>query len=185
MPNADTAQVDFTAENGGSTTFGYTTNSSTQARSAGTIYLQQTRPPAAARSAPSDVELSSGFTGNMNVAIYDSDGNGGSTPTSGALAGTLLGHCTAVNNPATGVNTFTLTSPLNLLNGHTYFIAIWTDTAFTEKADTVTVNTSSVALDLYWRILLRPLLAGEADQQIRRQRPPAPMPPSRRQTQVR
>ena len=146
MPNADTAQADFSQNNSGSTTFGHTTNSSTNARLANIIYLQQATPTCGGTISTITVELSSGFTGNMNVAIYDSNGNGGGTPSSQTLAGSLLGSCTTVVNPSTGTNVFTLTSTVTVLNGHTYFIAIWTDTAFTEKSDTVTINSSSVAL---------------------------------------
>jgi hypothetical protein len=75
-----------------------------------------------------------GFSGHLNVALYDSDGDNNSwdpVPTSGNQPGTLLATCTAITNPTTGDNTLTWVSAPTIQNGHSYFLAFWSDTTFT------------------------------------------------------
>jgi hypothetical protein len=61
-------------------------------------------------------------TGHVNMALYDATGPGGSP-------GALVGACTAVTNPGTGNNTFTMPSPPSVIRGAAYYLAMMADTS--------------------------------------------------------
>lgn len=72
------------------------------------------------------VNLNAAFVGHFIGAIYDNTGvNAG--------PGTLLMASTAITNPTSGVNTFTLTSTLTLAKNTTYFMCLLSDTAYVTK----------------------------------------------------
>jgi len=84
------------------------------------------------------VSLNGGFTGNMKVALYASDGTAGAP-------GTLMATSNAVVNPVNGANTFTFASPPSVVNGTNYYLGLLTDTAFNVNRTASSVTWYSVA----------------------------------------
>lgn len=141
MPNADTAQKDFTpnllsSQLGNSTQSGSNTISLT----ANNVILTPVQTVVGGGELTSlNINFNAGFSGNVKLAIYDSDGTAGAPQT-------LLAITSAVTNPVSGVNNFPLATPLSitLQNGHQYYIAYLADTTGTAKAGT-SVSRSFVA----------------------------------------
>ena len=84
------------------------------------------------------LQLSAGFTGNVNVCLYDN--------TNSSNAGNVLATATAVNNPSAGNVTFTFSSPPSIVKGTSYRIGILTDASanFNGDASTGAEKKSSV-----------------------------------------
>jgi len=146
MPNSDSA-VQFAQTNGGSTTFGYTDNSSSIGLTpANTIFFASFTPTCGGDFSGSiTVELQAALTGHLNIAIYDSDGDNSLFPTSLKQPGALLAQCTALTNPGSGANTFTLASTVKIQNGKKYFIGMWSDA-------TVSMKCASAASQVGWQV---------------------------------
>lgn len=68
------------------------------------------------------VSIATGFTGNMKCSIFaDSAGS----------PGTLLGSATTVNNPATGNQAFTFSTPVPVVRNGLYWVGVACDGAYT------------------------------------------------------
>ncbi|MBR0871197.1 hypothetical protein JQ633_12570 [Bradyrhizobium tropiciagri] len=120
MPTADTAQKDF-VPSAVTSVVGTNSTANTQSLNANTIYFQPSAVTAVGGTASKiTAKLNAGFTGKMKCALY--------TDTSG-LPGTLVAQTSEVINPVTGDNDFAFTSPPALVDGNSYWIAFWTDTA--------------------------------------------------------
>ena len=126
MPNADTAQKQFTA---GPTaqTFGNAATTNTKSGSANTITMITASPPASDTVAKMTVNFNASFSGHAKCAIYAADGGSG-TP------GTLLATSAEVTNPGAGNVDFTFASPPAVIAGTSYILAILADAAFVTKA---------------------------------------------------
>ena len=67
-------------------------------------------------------DFSAATTGHVNMALYDASGPGG-------LPGNLLGACTPLTNPATGLQVFNLPTPIPVTKGGNYWVALVADAA--------------------------------------------------------
>lgn len=81
------------------------------------------------------ITLSASLTGDINAAIYDDTGPGGSP-------GTRLAQATALVNPSVGTVTFTMTAPATLVRGSAYYIAFFADAAFSVSTTTTGVHSN-------------------------------------------
>lgn len=138
FPTTDNS-IQFATNNGASTTYGSTVNTGNQAVSANTIRALQFTADCGGLLGNLTVTINTGYTGHLAVALYDSDGAVG---LSSGQPGTLLASCTPITNPVTGANTCTWVAAPTLQNGHTYFIALWSDVAFN-----VNVNASGTPVN--------------------------------------
>lgn len=78
-------------------------------------------------------KLASGFTGHIIAGIYSSGGTNGPN--------TLLETSAAITNPVAGTNTFTFTTPITVVGGTTYYVALLTDTAFSMDDSSTSTGT--------------------------------------------
>lgn len=141
MPNADTADADFTPLTSGGTAGTTITGGNSGTINADTIYWEQfVAPIGGLLSGSVTVNVNTALTGKAKLAIYDSDAydetNSEENPK------TLLTTSNEVTNPGTGNQTFTFASPPTLRKGRKYFWAMLIDTTRTTFLTTDTTTGS-------------------------------------------
>jgi hypothetical protein len=119
LPDNDAAiQFSDTAPFEDANTFPYA--ASTDSRGAGTVTYSAYTPARNFDISEVQISLNAPITGHVSFAVWDSDGlPRGST----ATPGTVLGSGT-ITNPVGGNNVITMTSPVRLVRGHLYFVAL-------------------------------------------------------------
>jgi len=124
-PSADTAQKDFFKSVSSLLMQPSATVSSSISTAPGTIRCGAITAARSGVLASFQLTLNAGLTGNVNMALYDSLGAGGSP-------GSLLAYGTAQSNPAAGTVTFTLaSSAVPIVKDTVYYVAYWNDATMT------------------------------------------------------
>lgn len=145
MPNADTAQLQWTPNNAGNTTFGHTTSGSTGTATANTLYMYRFVPTCGGTLGNIALTLNTSGLGNINIGLYEANAiSANFIDVQGPY--TLLNICTPINNPPSGVNTFTWTSSPVLQNGAAYYLAILADFSASLKLSTTNVERYSIGV---------------------------------------
>lgn len=134
MPNADTGQINF-SPNATTTTIGGLNTGATAAQTANNQIFNEVVPQVGGFLGTSvNVSLNANMTGHLMLGLYDSDGVSGAP-------GTLLAFSSALTNPTTGINAFTLTSTPELKAGRSYYWSLLGDASYTVRYDTTLANT--------------------------------------------
>lgn len=144
MPNSD-ASVQWAQNNSGGNTFGSTVSGTTTGYPANTIEFIRTVPTVGGLLGSGlTLQLNASVSGHVACALYDSDGdtsNVSTQPITANQPGTLLNFTAPLTNPGSGQNVFAWnTSGQFIQNGHTYFLAVWSDQPLTVNDQNVNQN---------------------------------------------
>jgi len=130
MPNADTAQKQFTPATS-TVTVGQALTGNTRSLSANNQYaLQKIANTIPGTISKVTLNFNASMTGHIVMGIYDDTGTSGSP---GALI--TNGTSNVVTNPATGLVDFTFSTPPSVLANKNYWVVVLADAAFTIKSD--------------------------------------------------